>query len=444
MAWFMGFYCYGRSEHLVNGLTRLVQEHNLSKLVTAIRVENRTSRKAGEFYLFIGIESAGINDIPEQIESSPILKLDSLRRRIPQQFAREDIERLAPSGEDIEYMHRLRYMPIQKAADAFSFDSLTFLPQITDSSQIYKMTVRHNQLLDWLSAIGRGTWETFRKACEVLELQEPRRIIRRLRLLGHIETSADGLWWSVAPTALVTTSSHSACPQFILCGRRSERLIAELQRLAAVELTPHANGLAPFCISLRGVDETQISLLVERTNISIVFAGKASARLTQVLPTLETWEELLPPISGIEPSLYEWKTADELDFRAVIPTQTGMYQMKRRSGIESVPRTIFYNQQRNRWFQGDWYGLRFLNLYYSGETLVANYAPAMNRLAIPLDQRWPEIYERALVLASGQLPTYQISNENFWWLIYEQIEPDVIQQLTSKLNVNLVEEMLYA
>lgn len=52
------------------------------------------------------------------------------------------------------------------------------------------------------------------------------------------------------------------------------------------------------------------------------------------------------------------------------------------------------------------------------------------RLAIPIYQRWPEIYERALVLASGQLPTYQGS-----WLLYDKVEREVVRQLTKKLNV---------
>src|SRR2546428_1873037 len=42
------------------------------------------------------------------------------------------------------------------------------------------------------------------------------------------------------------------------------------------------------------------------------------------------------------------------------------------------------------------------------------YEPAMGRLAIPLDWRWPELYERVLVLASGQLPVHRNP-----WLIYE-------------------------
>jgi hypothetical protein len=57
-------------------------------------------------------------------------------------------------------------------------------------------------------------------------------------------------------------------------------------------------------------------------------------------------------------------------------------------------------------------------------------------LAIPLEQRWPEIYERALVLASGQLSTYRRTEQN-WCLVYERISPKLATQLTSKLGIKL-------
>lgn len=52
----------------------------------------------------------------------------------------------------------------------------------------------------------------------------------------------------------------------------------------------------------------------------------------------------------------------------------------------------------------------------------ARYVIATERLAIPVSQRWLEIYESELVLASGQLPTCQ-----GLWLLYENVGLEVVR-----------------
>jgi hypothetical protein len=102
-----------------------------------------------------------------------------------------------------------------------------------------------------------------------------------------------------------------------------------------------------------------------------------------------------------------------------------------------MSRTVFYDQPNNWWLQGDWYGLRFLALYHNQDiSCIVHYKKTTEKLAILSDQRWPEIYERALVLASGQLPTYQ-RTEQSWWLVYERISLKLATQLIDKLGVKL-------
>ncbi|NJO94221.1 MAG: hypothetical protein HC820_07470 [Hydrococcus sp. RM1_1_31] len=84
-------------------------------------------------------------------------------------------------------------------------------------------------MLYWLSAVGNGTWESFKNACKVMKLENPQRILRRFKLLGHIESSSNGKYWSVAPTALVRIKSQSEHPEFILCGQQNEELLNEFQ-----------------------------------------------------------------------------------------------------------------------------------------------------------------------------------------------------------------------
>ena len=59
-----------------------------------------------------------------------------------------------------------------------------------------------------------------------------------------------------------------------------------------------------------------------------------------------------------------------------------------------------------------------------------------NALLMPVDERWPLLYERALVLASGMLPCRV---ENSRMLRYSGIPSESIQLLTDKLNVSIQE-----
>jgi hypothetical protein len=96
---------------------------------------------------------------------------------------------------------------------------------------------------------------------------------------------------------------------------------------------------------------------------------------------------------------------------------------------------LFYDQKSDRWLQGDWYGLRFLALHSLNTSLATRYHADTAQFAIPFCQRWAEVYERPLVLASGKLPTY-----NNGWLIYEAISPQLAYQMAIKLHVNFEEE----
>ncbi|MBF2099431.1 MAG: hypothetical protein IGQ88_13805 [Gloeomargaritaceae cyanobacterium C42_A2020_066] len=92
-------------------------------------------------------------------------------------------------------------------------------------------------------------------------------------------------------------------------------------------------------------------------------------------------------------------------------------------------KTLFYDTEAETWRQGDWYGLRFLALQ---EKRYANYAPQSEKLWIPQIQRWPQIYERALVLASGLLPERSQGG-----LVYSAVSGKLAQTLADKLSVTL-------
>jgi hypothetical protein len=426
--WYKGFYYRGNPKQLVEQISKQVQQYNLSQVVPLLRMEKGVEPRK-QFYFFLAIESTQPGQIPTEVIQSHLLELNYFNKAIPgaECFNYEQIKSMVGTAHDVhDYTHNIPYQPKPVSYDnPFYFMTLSNRPSSTNNNE--EMSRRYERLLYWLSALGGGSWESFKKACQSLDLTEPKRILRRFKLLGHLESSADGSKWSMAPIALVEVSSQSESQEFMLCGQRSLNLVQRLEQLATVK--NQAN--APPCIQLAHNVSDQI-----KAEFSMIDAGNASSKLADILLDIDTWQQSLRNLQGIVPSFYDWKYFDGNDFvDCISPKETGLYQLSPREKNNTFYRTLFYDQANNRWLQGDWYGLRFLALYRDS-CCIAHYNKTTENLAIPLEQRWPEIYERALVLASGLLPTYQ-RTEQSGWLIYECISPKLVTQLTDKLKVRL-------
>ncbi|MEH2169879.1 MAG: hypothetical protein V7K41_25160 [Nostoc sp.] len=431
--WYTGFSYRGNPQDLIKQISEQVQRHNLTKLVPILRVEKGIkSRKP--FYFFLAIESHQVGQLPTELQAS-LLKLSFFQCPIKNSrgFTYEQIKPMVGVAHDVyDYTSPIPYQPRQNISTDNPFD-FTELHSINHADADWvKPSQNSDRFLYWLSTLGNGSWESFQKSCNALQLEEPKRILRRLRLLGHLESSLDGSRWSAAPSAIVKINSYDT--GFILCGQRSIGLIKQLEEYGIVaSITPQPRGEAPPCIQLVVNNPDAIA-----NNFPIINAGEVSTRLAQILPDIATWQQNLRNMPGIVPSRWEWKHFDGDDFEICgIPHETGMYQMCDEN--RNLRYTLFYNQNTNTWHQGDWYGLRFLALYYHGASCQAHYNFATKCLAIPVKQRWPELYERALVLASGQLPTYQGK-----WLLYQNVSGEVAHQLSQKLNVKYEEALICA
>lgn len=431
--WYTGFSYRGNPQDLIKQISEQVQRHNLTKLVPLLRVEKGIkSRKP--FYFFLAIESHQVGELPTELQAS-LLKLSFFQCPIKNSrgFTYEQIKPMVGVAHDVyDYTSPIPYEPRQYLSADNPFE-LTELHSINHSDADWvKSSQNSDRFLYWLSTLGSGSWESFKKSCNALQLEEPKRILRRLRLLGHLESSIDGSRWSAAPSTIVKINSQTS--EFILCGQRSISLLRQLEEYGIVaSITHQTGGEAPTCIQLVVSNPDAIA-----NNFPIINAGEASRRLAQILPDIATWQQSLRNMPGIVPSQWEWQHFDGDNFEICgIPHETGMYQMSDEN--RNLCYTLFYNQNTNTWHQGDWYGLRFLALHHYGASCQADYNFATKCLAIPVKQRWPELYERALVLASGQLPTYQGN-----WLLYQNVGGEVAHQLSQKLNVKYEEALICA
>jgi len=451
---------YARRQRVIREIQNLITVRNLSEYILFMDIE-RSRASNQDCYIFLLIKSEELYKLSHEVENLLMRKLRENHYRFDIIFPKnlnfryydEILSFLSQKHRhpiDRSRIHNFRVtIPYQSVVppndpDPFNLWSET---SITTVSSIPSETYDH--LLYWLSSLGCGSWESFRSACNALKIPEPKRVLRRLKLLGHIETSTDGSRWSGTAIALLSVNdSEPNSHEFILCGQRSLELLDILESsvyIDHIEYLEQPQRDAPLCIRIHLASNSEsINQLVEvlrDRNIPIQNEGDASLKLAKALPTWKEWMQSLPHISA--PKLgydYEYYDVDKKGFiQASFANITGMYQLKHQKLLQFPPRVCFFDKTNDRWLQGDWYGLRFLALQHynqNNQTLNAHYDRETASLYIPWSQRWSEIYERALVLASGCLPN-EVKTNFGRTLQYHGIQAEVAELLTSKLNINL-------
>jgi hypothetical protein len=447
--WYKGFRCSGVSpEAVFNDVQSLVRRYKLQGELSAVRWEKLVGR--GNFYFFVAIESEKRGDLPHVI-SSTLLLLRRLKNPLPnpEGFVLEDIRNMVEREREIvvrDFAPRIDYNPPRRVPD---FDPFAIVEPLATSDyaladDIVRTTQAYDQLLLWLSAAGSGTRRVFVNACDVLGLarngQEAGRIFRRLRILGHIETSRDGSRWSVAPPVLVKRGSVDAAgANYFLCGQRNFSLLQALRRLAQVWEVPQPEGNAPAAAYLRTDDPEELlaSLPYSDAWPYLRDGGEAALQLAWALPAIAEWPLTLEVVAGVDPHMSNLKWFNGADFvDTFFDGSGGLYEfwpLADHQPQNAQPMlSLFYDVGRRLWLRGEWYGLRFLALQATGLNCLARFSEESNQLAIPINCRWPELYERALVLASGLLPTIKRN-----WLVYEGINLRLIEVLGQKLNLHV-------
>lgn len=302
------------------------------------------------------------------------------------------------------------------------------------------------RLLYWISARGEGTWAQFRDAAQTLGVVQDRdgarSAMRRLILLGHVDQSDDGARWSASPPALVRFADGAGGGY--VAGARTPSFLSELERYGALTESPQEYYAGPPRIEPADA-VSRDAAIAER--LGIADAGIASERLADVLPNVDGWKDSLKAVEGIVPASYdvverweggEFRPCDTLSLRdGRYRGESGMYRFIRANDATGRTPTLFFDEPSQRFLRGDWYGLRFLSLAAGGGLDAVQHSARDGALLIPESHRLPLIYERALTLASGLLPT-RAENPN--WLSYPLTPLSLAETLCGKLNVNMSEK----
>ena len=435
--WYIGFSCYGRPQNVIDQIAARVSQSHLGKLVPVARVEKKA--RGGQFYLFLAVDSPEIGEIPPEVQDG-VLTLRSLSSRLAQPFTFGEIRSMVSGELDVhDYAQRLAYWRPSDLPEEDPFGGSALHWQSAAAAAVSEeQSAAYDRFLLWLSAVGRGSWELFRDACHVCiagseEEALATRTIRQLRLLGHMEAAEDGKRWCIAPPVVALANDPAEGEYAFFCGQRDPTTIAALDGQGGHELVPPEGGSGPRLIRWRKAPrgDTDVPVL----NVAV--------QLASALPRITDWVAKRTGVQGIIPPLYRVKQFNGDDFVDVtFDAQPGLYQFwpleegpDRRRSNGRPQLTAFYDAPRDRWLRGDWYGLRFLARLANGEQCAVRYDTRTRRLAVPRDWRWPELYERALVLASGRMPTGSGD-----WLIYRAVAPDTLEMLAQKLELRLEED----
>jgi hypothetical protein len=315
-----------------------------------------------------------------------------------------------------------------------------------------KLAVTTNELLLWMSARGQGSWSQFRAAVEELDIadrensadpmeeEEPSGrtslpLHQSLRLnfqrLAHAEffVGAGGDDWRVTPPVL-SIVRHDVRWLAVVTGARSAQLLRRLHRTAG-----------PFEIDTVPLEACpdQIRLVA---NEAAVFSGVAVAtgmRLQTDAPHLILMS--LPPIDhpvvrrqddlpfGVGWSIEQFSTRtlgwNAATHDAALSTDAGLFR------FSLAYRTHVLLCMRGTAYQipaqvGKYYVLRHRRRQ------ILSYDAVNRRLSIPASCRPPFLIERALILCSGLLPSYERRQSKVGLLHYFDI-PETVARLTAAL-----------
>ena len=407
--WFIGLRVNEKPHLLPEKLKNAVKHHGLEHFIIGIRYEKIYPFRRREHYIFLHVESEEIGDLwwYGQNLDSMLNALNLYNGQI--YLTADDIENAQWISNSLEFQsfQQLRYQRTPRIA---SSDPLNYEEHRshTQTSHIEN----YNHLLQWLSAYGQGTWKQFKTTCNTLGLdptyEYSRRILRRLRLLGHIEITSDGQKWFIAPPSLVTTNSVDGRFNTFLAGQRSPALLNELRDAAQIEIETQPDGDTPDAIRATFDSQDQLNCFARdfrQRHHPLFLVGRAGHKIACALPHLVDWENRLSSPAVVLGN-YKFELWTDGGFCSLpLPSQTGMYRLTHMADRHGHPQlTLFYDAGQNLWRRADWYGLRYLMLRRTGEHIEFDYDHNLRTLSIDWNQRLPHMYERALVLASGRLP----------------------------------------
>jgi hypothetical protein len=287
-------------------------------------------------------------------------------------------------------------------------------------------------LLEAVSTACEGSWASFASLVAQLA-DEPwaaQEAARRLQALGHIEIARgpevlSPVSWCIAPPAIVIPTDADEAQPF-LAGWRSEGLIHLLghevgRRGGFQRFSACPDG--PALITFRGLDAPTLREAAEeaseRLPMPIEVVEAPAERLVHALPSLDELRMSLPRVAAID---YEGtERFDPLRGWVRAEGAGGCFRTRR------FPRVIWHelgtDRRRVTSRLGKW-------LAASRSVPLLAWEAATRSVACHLGAEPPGLFERALVLCSGQLPERRGNH-----VVYRGVGEEVAWAVAARLQV---------
>ncbi len=321
---------------------------------------------------------------------------------------------------------------------------------MSDIAELYPLDVSfadsesYERLLQWCSATGTGNLKRMQATCVTLGVSTDWggawSVLRRLVLLGHVEFDMrNAVRWGVIPPVFVMPAEEGE-PCF-LAGQRTPGLIQAIKN--QVDITEEIQPDGPPILRVHGIERD--SNITVRSGYQVACVGCVSARLSDLLPRLSDWASMIPVWDEQDFSRYQIKRYESeinkfLNLSQLTYFKEGLYQFVfEPSNRQQIVTVAFFDEQKNKFLCGDFYGLRFLTRQRVGVSR-AFYVKSTKELLMPTADRWPMPYERALVLASGCLPRRLCTESGATIISYTGITESLKERFSDLLGLEILEE----
>jgi len=235
------------------------------------------------------------------------------------------------------------------------------------------------------------------------------------------------------PPTLVTTADGE---HKVLVGQRAPTLIDAVRENHRIDECPQAGG--PPRLLLASADDG----LRYGAGRQVNDVGCVSRRMSELLPDLSEWVCRLPTWAERDFARFQTEQYDpHVDaFREISPIASqppsGLYRFVFDQRPQRIVTVAFFDDARGQWVCGDYYGLRFLARSRCRLCRTV-YRSDARQLVLPVSDRWPMPYERAIVLANGALPQRLQPESGSPVLAYEGITSEMAARMCNLLGLEM-------
>lgn len=419
-----------------------VEQRGLSRILPLVKFE---LGRRGEYFLGIAVD---INSSVDGIEAEEVarfllvetgIRIASNRNQSPL-VKPEEVARLLRGNLECESFTRPILFEAGINIETPPVDCLFAELDVSDlrpTVPTNNETEKYSKLFYWCSTLGTGGLERIRQACQALSIDSEWggawSVLRRLVLLGHIEfDGGHSLRWSVIPPTLVTSIADDSVGFFV--GQRTPDIFQYLTNHYRLKELPQLD--APPRVLVQNPNDG----IYYKPDQQVFNAGCVSQQLSELLPILDVWVKSLPVWDEHDFGRFDIEEynaqSNEFCPTILLSSRAGLFRFTLEQTVRQVVTIAFFDDDTNRWICGDYYGLRFIARKRRGLCQVS-YHNETCQLVVPVSDRWPMPYERALVLASGALPQRFQTESGVSVLVYEGITKDFAARMCNLLELEI-------